>query len=167
MSAAVVISDGLNRDRRSHVPGPGGYWLSGKYTLATTSLDDTDDKVILDKFPARAKVMDGFVILGDLDGATSLVWDLSTATDLIGTVGTVLISNSTVGRSAGSDTIDEAARGTDASADYLMFHTNTASGTPASSTIEWHILVVEDNDMQSHSSSITAAQAALPGEDMT
>ena len=167
MGAAVVISDGLNRDRRPHVAGPAGYWLSGKYTLATTSLDDTDDKVILDKFPARCRIMDGFVILGDLDGATGLVWDLSTATALDGTVGTVLISNSTVGRSAGSDSVDEAARGTAADGDYLMFHTNTAATTPASSTIEWHVFIVEDNDLQSFSSSITSAQATAPGEDLT
>jgi hypothetical protein len=167
MAAAVVISDGLNRDRRPHVAGPAPYWLSGKYTLATTSLDDTDDKVILDKFPARCKIMDAFVILGDLDGATGLVWDLSTATALDGTVGTVLIADSTVGRSAGSDSIDEAKRGTSADGDFLMFHTNTAATTPASSTIEWHVQVVEDNDVQTHSSSITAAQAAAPGEELT
>jgi hypothetical protein len=165
--ATVVISDGLNRDRRSHQAGPAPYWLSGKYTIATTSLDDTDDKVIVEKFPARCRIMDAFVVVADLDGATGLVWDLSTSTDLIGTVGTVLISNSTVGRSAGSDSIDEAARGTAADGDYLMFHTNTAATTPAAGILEWHVQVVEDNDVQTHSSSITAAQAAAPGEELT
>lgn len=167
MSATVVISDGLNRDRRPHVAGPSGYWLSGRYTLATTSLDETDDKVILDKFPARGRVMDGFVIVDDLDSATSLIWDLSTATALDGTVGTVLISNSTAGQAAGSDELDAGARGTAIDGDYLMWHTNTASGTPVSGEVEWHILVVEDNNLETHSSSITSAQAGAPGEDLT
>jgi len=167
MAATVIISDGLNRDRRPHIPGPGPYWLAGTYTLATTSLDEADDKVILDKLPARCRILDAFVILEDLDGATGLVWDLSTATALDGTVGTVLISDSTVGRSAGSDSIDEAARGTAADGDYLMFHTNTAATTPASGDITWYVQVVEDLDVQSHSSTITSAQAGAPGEDLT
>lgn len=167
MSAAVVISNGLNRDRRSHVPGPGGYWMSGRYTLATTNLDDTDDKVILDKFPARGRLMGGFVIVDDLDSATSLIWDLSTASALDGTVGTVLISNSTTGQAAGSDEIDVTARGTDVGGKYLMWHTNTASGTPVSGEVEWHLEIVEDNDLQTFSGSITSAQAGAPGEDLT
>lgn len=167
MSAAVVISNGLNRDRRPHVAGPSGYWLSGRYTLATTNLDDTDDKVILDKLPARARIMDGFVIVDDLDSSTGLVWDLSTATAVDGTVGTVLISNSTVGQAAGSDELDAAARGTAADGDFLMWHTNTAATTPVSGEVEWHILIVEDNDLQTFSGSITSAQAGAPGEDLT
>ena len=48
MAAAVVISDGLNRDRRSSMPGPGVYVMAGEYELTTGNLADTDDKVILD-----------------------------------------------------------------------------------------------------------------------
>jgi hypothetical protein len=165
MSAAVVISDGLNSDRRSHVPGPGVYPVSGSYELLAANTDDADDKVLLYKFPARCRVFGGTVHMDDMDSGTALIWDLSTSTDLIGTVGTVLISNSTAGQSAGSDSIDETKIGTDVGGEYLMFHVNT--GGVGTGTITWHLLVAEDADFQAHTGSITAAQAAAPGEDVT
>jgi hypothetical protein len=165
MSAAVVISNGLNRDRRSHFAGPGVYVLAGEYELVAGNLDDADDKVILDKFPARCRILGGTVHIDDVDSGTDLVWDLSTATDLIGTVGTVLISNSTAGQAAGSDSIDETKIGTECGGEYLMAHVNT--GGVGTGTLSWFLLIAEDVDYQAHSSSITAAQAAAPGEDVT
>jgi hypothetical protein len=163
--ATVVISDGLTRDRRSHFSGPGVYPIMGEYELAATSLDDADDKVLLDSFPARFRLLGGTVHIDDVDSGTDLIWDLSTSTNLTGTVGTVLISNSTAGQSAGSDSIDETKIGTDVGGEYLMFHVNT--GGVGTGTISWFLYGAEDPDYQAHSSSITAAQAGAPGEDRT
>lgn len=167
MAAATIISDGVVRNRRSHLPGPGIYAIAGEYELATTSLDDNDDKVILDALPARFHVLGGTVHVDDLDSATGLVWDLSTSTDLTGTVGTVLIADSTVGRSAGSDSLDETKVGTDVGGEYLMLHVNTAATTPVAGTYKWYIWGTEALDYQAHSSTVTSTRAGEPGEDLT
>jgi methyl coenzyme M reductase beta subunit len=167
MAAAVVLSDVLVHERiRGHRVSDGSlYPVTLSVPLAATQLDDTDDKTIFFEAPPRTFLWGAKITLTDLDTATNLVWDLSTATATDGTVGTVLISNSTVGRSAGSDFLDADLAPVDISELYLMFHVNTAGTTAGTLTAD--LLLSEKPPTAAGVSSITAARLAAAGEDQS
>jgi len=106
--------------------------------LATTQLDDANDDTNLLQFPQNSRLWDVWVDLDDLDtgGTPALVWDLVVeATDGTGTV--VLINDSTVGQTAGTDTLDtrQTSLLIDVSLKYLQFRIVTKAATAAAGTL--------------------------------
>lgn len=111
--------------------------------IPTTNLDLADDLYILADFSDVANFFLTWlgVTLGDLDGAIGLVWDL-VALDAAGAVDRVLINDSTVGRTAGSDELDANAghQGYNLGGKRLAFRIVTAATTPAAGSV---VLIVE------------------------
>jgi hypothetical protein len=136
MAAAVV--DG--RDTSLPVPSieTGVTPFGGQFSLATTQLDDQDDKTILfGPFPNDCYIVKLEIYI-DTSQTSALIWDFSRG-DLDGTVdsGGELIDGSTAGQSAaGGDSLDLDNLMFDmGGGKYLMAHIQTAAGTPAAATL--------------------------------
>ena len=168
MSAAVVLSDALVASRaHGHRDPVAAYPVVVSFPLATTNLDDSDDKVIFYKFPSNTIMWTLLAAVTDVDSATGLVWDLSTATATDGTVGSVLINDSTVGRSAGSDGLEAVnLGGLDVSGTYLMWHTSTAATTPVAGTATITMLLSAKPPTIAGVSSVSSTRLAAPGEEI-
>ena len=168
MAAAVVLSDTLVNSRaHGHRDPVGAYPVVVSFPVATTQIDDTDDKTIFYEFPAKTLLWAARVTSTDIDTATGLVWDLSTATATDGTVGTVLINDSTVGRSAGSEGLESVdLGGVDVSDTYLMYHVATGATTPAAGTITVRMLLSPAPPTIVGVSSVSSTRLAAPGEEV-
>lgn len=124
----------------------GDYKLRGSHLLhitagaiPTTSLDDADDIWVIADFSDTPELYlsgRGQVTITDVDGATALVWDL-VLLDAAGATDKVLINDSTVGRAAGFDELDENVGlvGYNAGGKRLALKIVTAAGTPAAGTV--------------------------------
>lgn len=142
MAASVV--DGRETGFPTPHVVPGITPFMGNFTLASTSLDEADDKVVLfGPFPAgNGYIVRLSVAVVSAQGA-GFVWDLSKG-DLDGTIdaGGELIDGSVKGVNAlATDGIDELDADNlmfdmSASAEkYLIFHTKTAGASPAQTVI--------------------------------
>lgn len=142
MSAAAAVVDGRETGFPSPSANVGGLIpFGGNFSIATTSLDYANDKVVLfGPFPLG----DVYVVKLDVrwpvaaDQGSGLVWDISKG-DLDGTIdsGGELIDGSIIGRSAGMDYLDDDNWTFDMSSTttgkYLILHCQTAAGTAAAS----------------------------------
>lgn len=108
-----------------------------RFTLATTEIDNADDRSRLLYFPAGVWVLDCAVYAEDeLDGGTdTLVWDLilETAAGVADT--RKLISAATAGVDAGDGVNMDAGGAVYAGERYLVLDTTTAANTPAEGDI--------------------------------
>jgi len=80
---------------------------TGAKAVATTNIDDIGDAMFFVQFPANTYLLDLQYTWSDVDSASLFQWDgVTSTTGASGGTEVTLISNSTVGRTAGSDELD-------------------------------------------------------------
>ena len=146
MAAAAVV-DGRDTGFPFPYNETGVTPFGGNFTIATTSLDAANDKVVLfGPFPRGNCYVTKLEVYWPVaaDQGAGLVWDLSKG-DLDGTIdsGAELIDASTVGQSAGADVLDADNLMFDMSSTttgkYLILHCKTAAATAAASASVFNV----------------------------
>lgn len=134
--AVVDATDGVIIPNLS----PGVTPFLATVTVATTSLNSTDDDVLLFKFPDPAYLVLSslWVKPSDMDTGTQLQCDYGIG-DSDGVIDTVLIADSAAGQSGAADIVDAAlttvAGLVDVGGKYLIQTVKTAAQTAAAGTV--------------------------------
>lgn len=135
--AATVVDASEGSVKRTHHAGVNP--VDHTATIATTSLDEAGDDVLLVKFPPGA-MLDVYSLVcdfSDMDtgGTPALVSDIGVC-DSDGVIDTVLINDSAAGQTGAVDDADTpAARWVDVGDKYLGHTVVTAAATEAAGTI--------------------------------
>ncbi len=142
MTASVVTSGVASAVNSPQLPtGFTPFW--GEVEVATTSLDEACDDVLLFTFPAVAYLPTGVGTLrfrlDELDtNGDALVLDFGIS-DVDGVIDTVLINDTTVGQAGGVDDLDTLVQDPfiDVGGKYLTMTVVTAAGTAAAGTVKF------------------------------
>lgn len=137
MAASVVnATDGVIVPNQT--PGVTPFKVTA--TIATTSLDDVGDDVLLFAFPANSYFLTSSLVFhpSDMDTGTNLVFDVGIG-DSDGVIDTVLINDNAGGQTGTVAFADEVTTGegfVDCGGKYLICSVVTAAQTAAAGTIE-------------------------------